>query len=136
MTTALAVGGTTIHQTGQIMSLDLIVCNHALLLDLFLLDNHVIRGHGNPHKRRAMFGGYLFKYCCIKYQTFHQVCEKCIPVIRLTPKRYLKSFLMPPRAIKHQLTCPFELTSGSFLIGRRRILVIPRNHLEQRKSGE
>ena len=36
---------------------------------------------------------------------------------------------MPPRAIKHQLTCPFELTSGSFLIGRRRILVIPRNHL-------
>ena len=36
---------------------------------------------------------------------------------------------MPPRAIKHQLTCPFELTSGSFLIGRRRILVIPRNNL-------
>ena len=35
---------------------------------------------------------------------------------------------MPPRAIKHELTCPFELTSGSFLIGRRRILVIPRNH--------
>ena len=31
---------------------------------------------------------------------------------------------MLPRAIKHQLTCPFELTSGSFLIGRRRILVI------------
>ena len=36
---------------------------------------------------------------------------------------------MPLRAIKHQLTCPFERTSGSFLIGRRRILVIPRNHL-------
>ena len=36
---------------------------------------------------------------------------------------------MPPRAIKHQLICPFELTSGSFLIGRRRILVIPGNHL-------
>ena len=33
------------------------------------------------------------------------------------------------RAIKHQLTCPFELTSGSFLTGRRRILGIPRNHL-------
>ena len=33
---------------------------------------------------------------------------------------------MPPRVIKHQLTCPFELTSGSFLIGRRRILVVPR----------
>ena len=36
---------------------------------------------------------------------------------------------MPSSAIKHQLTCPFEITSGSFLIGRRRILVIPRNHL-------
>ena len=36
---------------------------------------------------------------------------------------------MPLRAIEHQLTCPFELTSGSFLIGRRRILVIPRNQL-------
>ena len=36
---------------------------------------------------------------------------------------------MPPRAIKHQLTCPFELVSGSFLIGRGRTLVIPRNHL-------
>ena len=36
---------------------------------------------------------------------------------------------MPPRAIKHQLTCPFELTSDSFLIGRRRNLVIPKNHL-------
>ena len=37
---------------------------------------------------------------------------------------------MPPRAIKHQLTCPFELTSGRFLIGRRGILVIPWNHLD------
>ena len=37
---------------------------------------------------------------------------------------------MPSKAIKHQLTCPFEITSGSFLIGRRRILLIPRNHLD------
>ena len=36
---------------------------------------------------------------------------------------------MVPRAVKHQLTCPIELTSDSFLIGRRDILVIPRNHL-------
>ena len=36
---------------------------------------------------------------------------------------------MPPRAIKHQLTCPIELTSGSFLIGKRGILIIPRNCL-------
>ena len=37
---------------------------------------------------------------------------------------------MPPRAIKRQLTCPIEITSGSSLIGRNGILVIPRNHLE------
>ena len=36
---------------------------------------------------------------------------------------------MPPIAIKHQLTCPNELTSSSFLIGRRGILVILRNCL-------
>ena len=36
---------------------------------------------------------------------------------------------MPPRTIKQQLTCPIEFTSGSSLIGRTGILVIPRNHL-------
>ena len=36
---------------------------------------------------------------------------------------------MPLRAIKHQLTCPFELTSGNSLIGGSGILVIPENHL-------
>ena len=39
-----------------------------------------------------MFGGYLFKYCRVKCQTFHQVCDKA-SVKRLTPKSYLKSFL-------------------------------------------
>ena len=34
-----------------------------------------------------------------------------------------------PTAITHQLTCQIELTPGSFLIGRRGILVIPRNRL-------
>ena len=36
----------------------------------------VILVHGNPQKRRTMFGGYLINYCCVKYQTFHEVCEK------------------------------------------------------------
>ena len=36
----------------------------------------VIPGYGNPQKRWTTFGSYLFKYYCIKYQTFHQVCEK------------------------------------------------------------
>ena len=42
---------------------------------------------------------------------------------------------MPPRAIKPQLACPIELTSGSFLIGRRGILVIPRNRLDRTWEG-
>ena len=58
---------------------------------------------------------------------------KGIPVKRLTPKSYLKSFTVASESHK-TLTRPFELTSGSFLIGRRRILVIPRNHLEALRS--
>ena len=42
----------------------------------FTDSNQVIQGHGNPQKRRTMFGGYLFQYCRVKYQTFDQVCEK------------------------------------------------------------
>ena len=54
-----------------------------------------------------------------------------IPVKRLTPKSYVKNFLDASESHKtSELTCPFELTSGSFLIGRRHNLVIPRNHLE------
>ena len=26
----------------------------------------MIPGHGNPQKWRTIFGGYLFKYCCVK----------------------------------------------------------------------
>ena len=32
-------------------------------------------------------------------------------------------------SLENQLTCPIEFTSGSSLIGRNGILVIPRNHL-------
>ena len=85
--------------------------------------------HGNPQMRWTLFGGYLFKYCSVKYQTFHQVSEKTSQQTYSHQKTTWKAFQMPPRAIKHQLTCPFELTSGRFLIGRRGILVIPRNHL-------
>ena len=49
-----------------------------------------------------------------------------------TKKVPRKTLQMPPRTIKHQLTCPFKLTSGSFLIGRGRTLVIPKNHLRLR----
>ena len=37
---------------------------------VFCLTNQVIPGHENPQKRRTMFGGYLFKHCCVKYQLF------------------------------------------------------------------
>ena len=48
-------------------------------------------------------------------------------------KNTWKVFQMSPRAIKRQLTRPFKLTSGSSLIGRMIILVIPRNHLVSKK---
>ena len=87
----------------------------------------VIPSHGNPQMRWTLFDGYLFKYCSVKYQTFHQVSEKTSQQTYSHQKTTWKAFQMPQRAIKHQLTCPIELASGSFLIGRRGILVIPRN---------
>ena len=35
----------------------------------------MVPGHGNPQERRTMFIGYLFKYCSLNYQEFHQVFE-------------------------------------------------------------
>ena len=49
--------------------------------------------------------------------------------VRLTPKSYLKSFIDASMSHKTLVICAFELACGSFLIGRRRNLVIPRNHL-------
>ena len=47
---------------------------------------------------------------------------------RFTPKNYPKSFSDTSESHKRKLTCLLELTSGSFLIGRRGILVISKNH--------
>ena len=49
---------------------------------------------------------------------------------RFTPKNHLKTFLDAPRAIKRQLTCLIQFTSGSSVVGRNGILAIPRNHLD------
>ena len=95
---------------------------------IYIGETHqVIQSHGNPQMRRTLFDSYLFKYCSVKYQTFHQVSEKTSQQIYSFQKTTWKAFWMPPRAMKHQLTCPIELTSGSFLIGRRDTLAIPRN---------
>ena len=37
------------------------------------LSYQAVPGHGNPQKRHTMFGDYLFKYCCVEFQTFQQV---------------------------------------------------------------
>ena len=89
----------------------------------------VIPSHGNPQMRRTLFGGYLFGYCSVKYQTFHQVSEQTSQQTYSHQNNHLKSFPDTSKSHKTSLTCPIELTSGSFLIGRRGILVIPRNHL-------
>ena len=60
--------------------------------------------------RWTLSGGYLFKYCSVKYQTFHQVSEKT--------SQQTKSFPDASRSYKTSNTCPIELTSGSFLIGK------------------
>ena len=126
--------------------------------------------------RRTSFGGYLFKYCSVKYQSFQEVSERTSQQTYSHIKNHVESFpaacehalsscqssfsfilisllysfpitfrpgpvhrlafQMPPRAIKHQLTCPIELTSGSFLIGRRGILAIPRNRQESLGSAK
>ena len=67
-------------------------------------DHQVIPSHGNPQMRWTLFDGYLFKYCSVKYQTFHQVSEKTSQQTYFHQKATWKSFQMPQRAIKHQLT--------------------------------
>ena len=103
------------------------VCSSSLVLSEPSDDaaNQVIPGHGNPQMRRTLFDGCLFKFHSVTYQTFYQVFEKTSQQTYLHNKMPEKTFQIPPRAIKHQLTCHIELTSGSFLIGRRGILVIP-----------
>ena len=96
--------------------------------------NQVIPSHGNPQMRWTSSDCYLFKYCSVKYQTFHQKSEKTSQQTYSHQKTTRKAFQMPPRAMKHQLTCPIELTSGSFLFGRRGILVILRNRLEDQSN--
>ena len=54
--------------------------------------------------------------------------------LRRHPSKHIlakKLLQVPPRTIKHRLTCPFERTSDSLLIGRIGNLVIPRNRLEE-----
>ena len=82
-----------------------------------LLNNcQVIPSHGNPQIRQTLFDGYLFKYCSVKYQTFHQVSEKTSQQTYSHQRNHLKSF---QDASKSHKTCPIELTSSSFLIGGR-----------------
>ena len=51
------------------------LCTNSLLL-CFENIYQVIPSHEKPHMRWTLFDGYLFKYCSVKYQTFHQVSEK------------------------------------------------------------
>ena len=117
----------------QVCSWYIIICFRYIISQVRLRDQdsrwlHVIARHGNLQMRWTLFNGYLFKFCSVKYQIFHQVFEQTSNIF--APKKTTwKAFQMPPRAIKHQLTYPIELTSGSFLIGRRGILVIRRNCL-------
>ena len=62
------------------------------------VDYQVIPSQGNPQLRRTLFDGYLFKYCSVKYQTFHQVSEKTLQQTYSDQESTWKAFKMPPRA--------------------------------------
>ena len=71
------------HTKSHFNRITIIVCGSEshLLPSLFLFrasrtTYQVIPIHENLHIRRTLFDGYLFKYCFVKYQTFHQVSEK------------------------------------------------------------
>ena len=83
---------------------------------------------GDAKLRWTLFDGYLFKYCSVNTKFFTKYLRRH-PSKHIRTKNHLKSFPDASKSQKHQLTCPIELTSGSFLIGRRGILVIPRNRL-------
>ena len=51
--------------------------------------------------RRTLFDSYLFRYCSVKYQTFHQVSEKTSQQT-FAPKKHLKSF--PDTSKSHKTT--------------------------------
>ena len=86
----------------------------------------MIPSHENHQIRWTLLDGYLFKYCSIKYHTFHEVSEKTSQQTYSQQKKTLKSFADSSKSHKSSTN---ELTSGSFLIGRRSILVIPWNRL-------
>ena len=85
----------------------------------------VIPSRGKPQMRRTLFDGYLFKYCSVKYQTFHQVFEKTSQQTYSHQKTTWKAFQMPPRAIKHQLTCPIELIPAVFWLAGEALWSFP-----------
>ena len=60
--------------------------------------SQVIPSHGNPQMRRTLFDGYLFKYCSVKYQNFHQVSEKTTQHTYSHQKKHLKSFSDAPKS--------------------------------------
>ena len=89
----------------------------------------VIPNHWNPQMRRTLFDGYLFKIVPSNTKLFTKYLRRH-PSKHIRTKNYLKSF--PDASKSHKtstITFPIELTSGSFLIGRRGILVIPWDRL-------
>ena len=93
-----------------------------------VLSFQVISGNVNPRKGGQCLAIIYSNIVALNTRLFTRYVRRH-PSKKIITKSYVKAFQMPPRAIEPQLICPFELTSGSFLIGRRRILVIPKNHL-------
>ena len=103
----------------------------------FFYGNNANKPHSEPTSWFQVMGIPRKGRQCLAVIALNRKLLPCmwedIQVKALAPESYLKSFQILLRAIKHQLTCALELTSGGFLIGRRRILVSPGYRLVCRK---
>ena len=83
---------------------------------------------GNRQKRRTLFKSHLLEFQWPKYQIPYQAFE--VSCCKLTEiKKPPETFHKPSRDIKHQLTCPFAISSSNARIGQKGIWWFPGNRL-------
>ena len=94
----------------------------------FAQSYQLIPCHGIPRKGGQCLVVIYSNIFALNTKVFTR-CVRRRPSKEINTKRYLKSCSDASESHKYQLTCLVKITSRSFLIGRRHILVISRNHL-------
>ena len=98
------------------------------------MPTQVTPSHGNPQMRLTLFGGYLFKYCSVKYQIFTKYLSRH-PSKHIRTKKTPEKLSRCPKSHKTTTNLSDRAYFREFLIGRRGILVIPRNPPGQSQGG-